>query len=60
MGNTDASENNVESPSTYGKEGYKEYRKKEKQSKTTDASSSNKEVNHVEGKELEEGQTFQY
>ena len=41
MSNTDASENNAESPSTYGKEGYKEYRKKEKQSKTTDASSSN-------------------
>ena len=28
MSNTDASENNVESPSTYGEEGYKEYRKR--------------------------------
>jgi hypothetical protein len=59
MSNTNASENNVESPSTYGNEGYKEYRKKEKQSKATTASSK-KEVNQVEGRELEEGQTFQY
>jgi hypothetical protein len=34
-------------------------RKKEKQSKATNTS-SNKEVNRVEGRELEEGQTFQY
>jgi hypothetical protein len=59
MSNTNASESNVESPSTYGNEGYKEYRKKEKQSKATTASSK-KEVNQVEGRELEEGQTFQY
>jgi hypothetical protein len=59
MSNTNASEDNIESPSTYGNEGYKEYRKKEKQSKTTNASSK-KEVNQVEGRELEEGQTFQY
>ena len=59
MSNTNASENNVESPSTYGNEGYKEYRKKEKQSKAATASSK-KEVNQVEGRELEEGQTFQY
>jgi hypothetical protein len=59
MSNTNASENNVESPSTYGNEGYKEYRKKEKQSKATNTSSK-KEANQVEGRELEEGQTFQY
>jgi hypothetical protein len=59
MSNTNASEDNIESPSTYGNEGYKEYRKKEKQSKATNASSK-KEVNQVEGRELEEGQTFQY
>jgi hypothetical protein len=59
MSNTNASEDNVESPSTYGNKGYKEYRKKEKQSKATDATSK-KEVNQVEGRELEEGQTFQY
>ena len=30
MSNTNASEENTESPSTYGNEGYKEFRKKEK------------------------------
>jgi hypothetical protein len=30
MSNTNATEGNVESPSTYGGEGYKNYRKKEK------------------------------
>lgn len=30
MSNTDASEENVESPSTYGNYGYREYRKTEK------------------------------
>ena len=30
MSGTDASEENVKSPSTYGKKGYQEYRKKEK------------------------------
>jgi hypothetical protein len=58
MSNTNASEDNVESPSTYGNEGYKEYRKKEK-SKNATISSQN-EVNHIEGRELEEGQSFQY
>ncbi|MFZ0696850.1 MAG: hypothetical protein WAM88_06900 [Nitrososphaeraceae archaeon] len=43
MSNTNASEENVESPSTYGNEGYKEYRKKER-SKVKD-SSSQKEIN---------------
>jgi hypothetical protein len=33
MSNTEASEENVESPSTYGNKGYEEYRKKEKQKK---------------------------
>lgn len=36
MSNTDASEQNVKSPSTYGKKGYEEYRKKEKMKKKTD------------------------
>ena len=58
MSNTNASEDNVESPSTYANEGYKEYRKKEK-SKDGTISSQN-EVNHIEGRELEEGQSFQY
>lgn len=48
----------MQNHSTYGTS-YKEYRKKEKQSKATNTS-SNKEVNRVEGRELEEGQTFQY
>jgi hypothetical protein len=30
MSNTNASEENTESPSTYGNEGYKEYRKRQK------------------------------
>jgi hypothetical protein len=38
MSNTNASEENTESPSTYGNEGYKEYRKREK-SKIKEASS---------------------
>lgn len=58
MSNANASEDNVESPSTYGNKGYKEYRKKEKQSKAINA--SKRKVNQVEGRELEEGQTFQY
>jgi hypothetical protein len=33
MSNTEASEENVKSPSTYGKKGYEEYRKKEKKKK---------------------------
>lgn len=43
MSNTNASEENVESPSTYGNEGYKEYRKKVK-SKVKDRSSQD-EIN---------------
>jgi hypothetical protein len=38
MSNTNASEENTESPSTYGNEGYKEYRKRGK-SKVKEASS---------------------
>ena len=62
MSNTNASEDNVESPSTYGNESYKEYRKKEKsKEKSKDAAtSSQNEANHIEGRELEEGQSFQY
>jgi len=36
MSNTEASEENVKSPSTYGNIGYKEYRKKEKMKRKTD------------------------
>lgn len=36
MSNTGASEENVKSPSTYGNEGYQEYRKKEKKKNKTD------------------------
>jgi hypothetical protein len=36
MSNTEASEENVKSPSTYGNEGYKEYRKREKRKNKTD------------------------
>ena len=36
MTNTEASEDNVKSPSTYGNEGYQEYRKKEKKKNKTD------------------------
>ncbi len=36
MSNTGASEGNVKSPSTYGNDGYQEYRKKEKKKNKTD------------------------
>jgi hypothetical protein len=36
MSNTEASEENVKSPSTYGNDGYEEYRKKEKKKNKTD------------------------
>ena len=36
MSNTEASEKNVKSPSTYGNKGYEEYRKKEKRKNKTD------------------------
>ena len=35
MSNTEASEENVKSPSTYGNIGYEEYRKKEKMKRKT-------------------------
>ena len=35
MSNTGASEGNVKSPSTYGNDGYQEYRKKEKKKNKT-------------------------
>jgi len=56
LGNTSASEDNTESPSTYANKAYNEYRKKEK---SNNASSQNQD-NSVDGRELEEGQTFQY
>ncbi|MGV8106856.1 MAG: hypothetical protein ACP5OH_03690 [Nitrososphaerota archaeon] len=36
MSNTEASEENIKSPSTYGEKGYREYRKKEKIKKKKD------------------------
>jgi len=36
MSNAEASEENVKSPSTYGNEGYQEYRKREKRKNKTD------------------------
>jgi hypothetical protein len=36
MSDTGASEENVKSPSTYGNEGYQEYRKREKRKNKTD------------------------
>jgi hypothetical protein len=59
MSNTNDSEDNVESHSAYGNNAYKEYRKKEK-SKDADNTSTQNQVNAVNGRELEEGQTFQY
>jgi hypothetical protein len=35
MSNTEASDENVKSPSTYGNDGYEEYRKKEKKKNKT-------------------------
>ncbi|HEY9386010.1 MAG TPA: hypothetical protein VIP70_03140 [Nitrososphaeraceae archaeon] len=59
MSNTNASEDNIESPSTYGEKGYKEYRKKER-CKDDDTASPQNQVNSLNGREQEEGQTFQY
>jgi hypothetical protein len=36
MSNTEASEENVKSPSTYGNDAYQDYRKKEKKKNKTD------------------------
>ncbi|MDW0183190.1 MAG: hypothetical protein QOK91_09015 [Nitrososphaeraceae archaeon] len=36
MNNTEATEENVKSPSTYGNKGYEEYRKREKRKNKTD------------------------
>ncbi len=59
MSNTNSSEDNVESHSAYGNNTSKEYRKKEK-SKDAANTSTHNQGNSVEGRELEEGQTFQY
>jgi hypothetical protein len=50
------SEDNIESPSVCTNKAYKEHRKKEKSKEAT----SHNQGNSVEGRELEEGQTFQY
>jgi hypothetical protein len=59
MSNTIASEDNVESHSAYGNNACKEYRKKEKSKDAANTSAQN-QVNAINGRELEEGQTFQY
>ncbi len=42
MNDIQASEQNVKSPTTYGKEAYEEYRKKEKKNKNKDPNKANK------------------
>jgi hypothetical protein len=59
MSNTNASEDNVESHSAYGNNACKEYRKKEKSKDAANTAAQN-QVNAINGRELEEGQTFQY
>jgi hypothetical protein len=59
MSNTNAPEDNVESHLAYGNKAYKEYRKKEKSKDDANTSAQN-QVNAINGRELEEGQTFQY
>jgi hypothetical protein len=56
VSNQSPPEDNIESPSGCANKAYKEHRKKEK---SKDATSYN-QGNSVEGRELEEGQTFQY
>lgn len=53
MSNPSPSEDNIESPSVCA---HKEHGKKEKSKEAT----SHNQGNSVEGRELEEGQTFQY
>jgi hypothetical protein len=60
MSNTNASEDKIESPSTYGNKAYKEYRKKKKSKDAADTTSSQNQVNPLNGREQEEGQTFEY
>ena len=50
------SEDNIESPSGCANKAYKRHRKKERSKEAT----SHNQGNSVEGRELEEGQTFQY
>jgi hypothetical protein len=57
MSNTNASEDNVESHSAYGNNACKEYRRKSKDAANTSAQN---QVNAINGREIEEGQTFQY
>lgn len=56
MSNSSPSEDNIESPLVCANKAYKGHRKKEKSKEAT----SHNQGNSVEGRELEEGQTFQY
>lgn len=56
MSNPSPSEDNIESPSGCANKAYKRHRKKERSKEAT----SHNQGNSVEGRELEEGQTFQY
>jgi hypothetical protein len=56
VSNQSPSEDNIESPSGCANKAYKGHRKKEKSKEAT----SYDQGNSVEGRELEEGQTFQY
>jgi len=56
VSNQSPSEDNIESPSGCANNTYKGHRKKEKSKEAT----SYDQGNSVEGRELEEGQTFQY
>jgi hypothetical protein len=62
MINTNASKkDNADSPSIYEDKGYEEYRKKEKSKDAAYTTSSQNQVNPLNGSEQEEeGQTFQY
>lgn len=55
MSNPSPSEDNIESPGCANK-AYKRHGKKERSKEAT----SHNQSNSVEGRELEEGQTFQY
>ncbi len=56
MSDPSPSEDNIESPSICANKAYKGHRKKEKSKEATYYDQGNS----VEGRELEEGQTFQY
>jgi hypothetical protein len=56
LSNPSPSEDNIELPSVCANKAYKGHRKKEKSKEAT----SHNQGSSVEGRELEEGQTFQY